>query len=775
MLKKVIFILILIQLTSSFVLHSNINYGKHQLSFIKNEKILMYNNYEKRNIFDRIKLKLQNVNSALIVKPMQNGKNKLSSIITKINDQLPMLNYLWPNDSINLKIYLILSMMFMFLGKWLNVKVPFMLQKAIDSITSTSDMATLKIARGARIAIILYGFSRALSVVLSEIKTCLFAHVSQNVLKKFASQIFCRLHQLDSEFHLNTPSGVISVAYVRAVRGFQTFLFQIVFSVLPTALELYLVSSVLFKKCGAIFSLITISSFTIYVAFTIWITQWRVRIRNELVDVDNARNGFFIDSVLNHEVVKLFTNENREQVKFNNYLTRIQELSIETTYAIAVLNLGQAIMFGSGLTLSLLTALKKVGLGTMSVGDLVAVNSMLLQLAIPFNFIGYTYQELRQAFVDMGYMRHVLVNTKPIIEDFKQDVNFDVISPRTGPSLVEFRNVSFSYGIKSDELLKEMNLVIKPGQNVAIVGPSGSGKSTTLRLITRMLDPTEGKILIDGQDIKKVSLASLRSRVAVVPQDTSLFDDTVEMNIKYGCMHASEDEVTAVLEKCNLVDTIKKLPQGLQTKVGERGARLSGGERQKIAIARALLRDPSLILCDEVTSSVDAFAERDIVQALKKATQQRTTLTVAHRLSSISHCDLIIVMNKGRIIEMGNHDDLLKVNNGIYVNMWNAQNTKNMIGVTEDTTETTEKNDKYEEPEEDILKLIQLHNKPRASPMDFETKEHFESLAGVLKISTSLPATQAGRDTVINKNEWDTKNDTQLIRGMEVSENIMSE
>ena len=261
----------------------------------------------------------------------------------------------------------------------------------------------------------------------------------------------------------------------------------------------------------------------------------------------------------------------------------------------------------------------------------------------------------------------------------------------------------------------------------------------------------------------------------MVPQDTSLFDDTVEMNIKYGCMHASEDEVTAVLEKCNLVDTIKKLPQGLQTKVGERGARLSGGERQKIAIARALLRDPSLILCDEVTSSVDAFAERDIVQALKKATQQRTTLTIAHRLSSISHCDLIIVMNKGRIIEMGNHDDLLKVNNGIYVNMWNAQNTKNMIGVTEDTTETTEKNDKYEEPEEDILKLIQLHNKPRASPMDFETKEHFESLAGVLKISTSLPATQAGRDTVINKNEWDTKNDTQLIRGMEVSENIMSE
>jgi ABC-type transport system involved in Fe-S cluster assembly fused permease/ATPase subunit len=731
----------------------------------------MYDN-DNRSILKNMKLTLQKTKD-FILKPISTVKTKVKSTLKKINEELPMLQYLWPSDNLQLKVFLILSMIFMFLGKWLNVKVPFMLQSAIDAITTDVNMRNNQIAKGASLTLFFYGFSRALSVVFSEIKTVLFAHVSQNVLKKFASQIFSHLHQLDSEFHLNNPSGVISVSYVRAVRGFQTFLFQIVFSVLPTALELYLVSSVLFRKCGAIFSAITISSFSIYIAFTIWITQWRVRIRNELVDIDNARNGYFIDSILNHEVVKLFTNEAREQLKFNNYLTRIQELSIETTYAIAVLNLGQAIMFASGLTLSLLTALKRVGAGTLSVGDLVAVNSMLLQLSVPFNFIGYTYQELRQAFVDMSYMRNVLVNTKATINDVHKDVNFDIVSPRAGPSLVEFRNVSFSYGVKSDELLKEMNLVIKPGQNVAIVGPSGSGKSTTMRLITRMLDPTGGQILVDGQDIKTVSLSSLRNRVAVVPQDTSLFDDTVEFNIKYGNSYASQNDIAQVIDKCNLIDTIKKLPQGLQTKVGERGARLSGGERQKISIARALLRDPSLILCDEVTSSVDAFAERDIVQALKKATQQRTTLTIAHRLSSISHCDLIIVMDKGRIIEQGTHDELLKIRQGTYVNMWNAQNTKNMIG-EEITIEKEDVNflvDNYDEPDNEILDLLAKHNKPHGSPMDLLTPEHFDSLAGVLKMSTSLPATNVGRQS-INYSSDDNK-DIQLERGMQVSEEVL--
>ena len=334
-----------------------------------------------------------------ITSPFSATKRKIVAIKSFFDVQLPMFQYLWPRDNLRLRFFLILSMVFMFLGKWFNVKVPFILQRAIDTASKSSSVTSgvlggsnpLSIGTtSAAAAIALYGVSRALSVVCSEIKTCLFAHVSQNVLRKFANNIFSHLHSLDSEFHLQTPSGVISVAYVRAVRGFQTMLFQLVFSVLPTMLELALVSNILYKRCGSIFAGVTLTTFTVYLAFTVWITQWRIDIRKELVDVDNKRNGFFIDSILNHEVVKLFTNEKRETTRFDSYLEKIQNLSIESTYAIAVLNLGQAAMFCIGLTSSLLIAANRVKMGSMSVGDLVAVNSMLLQLSIPFNFMGFT-------------------------------------------------------------------------------------------------------------------------------------------------------------------------------------------------------------------------------------------------------------------------------------------------------------------------------------------------------------------------------------------------
>ena len=332
-----------------------------------------------------------------LTKPYFAVKKRAAAVKNFFDVQLPMFQYLWPKDNFRLRVFLLLSMVFMFLGKWFNVKVPFILQRAIDSASKSSGSNLGSTAglfstgtNGAAAAIIFYGVSRALSVICSEVKTCLFAHVSQNVLRKFANNIFSHLHSLDSEFHLQTPSGVISVAYVRAVRGFQTMLFQLVFSVLPTMLELALVSNILYKRCGSVFAGVTLATFSVYLLFTVWITQWRIDIRKDLVDVDNKRNGFFIDSILNHEVVKLFTNEKRETVRFDGYLEKIQDLSIESTYAIAVLNLGQAAMFCVGLTTSLLIAAKRVAAGAMSVGDLVAVNSMLLQLSIPFNFMGFT-------------------------------------------------------------------------------------------------------------------------------------------------------------------------------------------------------------------------------------------------------------------------------------------------------------------------------------------------------------------------------------------------
>ena len=555
----------------------------------------------------------------------------------------------------------------MFAGKYLNIQTPFILQRAIDNIRTLGVAEAVQqkiLVKSAATLLSLYGLSRAMSVVCAEIKTSLFAHVSQNVLRRFANEIFTHLHSLDNEFHQATPSGVISVAYARAVRGFQTTIFQIVFSVVPTFLELFLVSNILFRKFGPQFSAITLATFASYLAFTVWITQWRVAVRKELVDVDNTRNGFFIDSILNQEVIKLFTSEKREGQRFDGYLQRLEQLSIQSTYAIAILNLGQAALFCAGLTASLNIALQRVAAGSMSVGDLVAVNALLLQLAQPFNFIGYTYQELRQAFVDMSYMRDVLTRVQPSVVDSAANVSFDLLVPRKAstPSEVEFRQVTLKYraadwssnnsssssssaaaasSYSSDSpapapapskappfeyLLRNVSFTVRPGQSVALVGPSGSGKSTALRLITRMVEASSGQVLIDGVDTRDVSLESLRARVAVVPQDNTLFDNTIDYNIRYGNQGATEEEVLEAVERCNLLGTVTKFPEGLQTQAGERGLRLSGGERQKVSIARALLKSPSLILCDEVTSAVDAFAEREIVETLRQAGQCLSSL-----------------------------------------------------------------------------------------------------------------------------------------------------
>jgi ABC-type multidrug transport system fused ATPase/permease subunit len=306
--------------------------------------------------------------------------------------QLPMLKYLWPKDSIRLRLCLVASMFFMFMGKWFNTRVPFMLQRAIDNIPGAiqSGGAVKGAGMSVAMAVLLYGLSRATAVFCEELKTCLFTNVSQNVLRQFAHQIFTHLHTLGSDFHLQTPSGVISVAYVRAVRGFQALMFQLVFSVAPMALELAMVARIMYKRFSPTFSAITLATFTSYLIFTIYVTQWRVRLRKEIVEVDNARNGFFIDSLLNQEVVKLFNNEQRETKRFDSYLERMQKLNIDSTYAVAALNVGQAVLFCAGLTASLLVALGRVQRGVMSVGDVVAVNAMLLQLAIPFDFIGYT-------------------------------------------------------------------------------------------------------------------------------------------------------------------------------------------------------------------------------------------------------------------------------------------------------------------------------------------------------------------------------------------------
>eukprot|EP01038_Epipyxis_sp_PR26KG_P007256 gene7256-9893_t len=474
--------------------HLQIANEKQKFPSIYTKRYYQSNSYSKKRFLKSIssQLSFQNEDSFSSVKklaltPINNVKNTYNNVKRFFTTQLPMLQYLWPRDNVRLQVYLLFAMLFMFLGKWFNLQVPFILQRTIDLINkqASAQSSSKVMIRTAQTAIATYGFAKALTVVCSEIKTCLFTHVSQNVLRKFANQIFKHLHSLDSEFHLRSPSGVISVAYVRAVRGFQTMLFQLVFSVAPTALELFMVSNILYRRFGASFASITLLTFSLYLAFTVWITQYRVHLRQELVDTDNARNGFFIDSILNHEVVKLFTNEKRELMKFDSFLEKIQQLSIDSTYAIAWLNLGQAALFCSGLTVSLLLSLQRVSRGSMSVGDVIAINSLLLQLAVPFNFIGYTYQELRQSFVDMGYVRQMLIEQQPTILDPPDAVSMDLLTPRNGPSTLEFKNVSFNYKINGticDEsclldsscLITNISFKVEKGQNVAIVGPSGS-------------------------------------------------------------------------------------------------------------------------------------------------------------------------------------------------------------------------------------------------------------------------------------------------------------
>lgn len=622
--------------------------------------------------------------SSLITSPLR-------SMYQSIDNKVPMLKYLWPRKSVQLKVNLLLSIAALFVGKWYTLQIPFAFQHAIDLLSlpsaTVSSALRLRTLSSLSVAIIYYGLSRTLSTVFSEIKTCLFTYVSQSVLRKFALDIFHKMHELGSEFHVRNPSGMVSVAYTRAVRGFQSLLFEIVFSVAPMLIELLMGSYILYKKFGVKFAMVTLLTFIFYIAYTVFVTQWKIAIRKRVVDNDGKRNGYFIDSILNHEVVKLFNRENTEAIRYDKFLRRGADLYIDTTNAIAILNLGQAIIFAMGLVTMLLMAASRVQLKLMSVGEFVAVNAMLMQLSQPFNWLGVMYQEIREALVDMDYMTQILSKGKQlssVVTNTKAGLDLDKLLPLDNSnrsSRIEFRNVKFRYSDGIKEQIEDLSFIVEPGQSIGIVGPSGSGKSTTLRLMTRLLENSEGKILLDDIDIHSLSLESLRRRISVIPQDTSLFDNTLEYNLLFGLSpeEASvsntimRDRLEEVIDRCRLRETIQKLPEGLQTLVGERGARLSGGERQKVAIARALLRNPGVILCDEITSSVDAFAEKEIMNTIRLACSNRTIITVAHRLSSIIHCDKIMVMDRGVLLEAGSHKELLKKPGSVYGKMWRSQ------------------------------------------------------------------------------------------------------
>jgi len=547
-------------------------------------------------------------------------------------------------------------------AKLANVGVPLLLKQIVDRLTVAPSAQPLVLPVALLVA---YGALRLSTTVFTELREYLFAKVTQRTVRTVALKTFRHLHELSLRFHLARQTGGLTRDVERGTRGISTLIGYALFSILPTLIEIALVSAILVARYDVWFIGITLAALCMYIVYTISITEWRTGFRRQMNELDSRANTRAIDSLLNYETVKYFNNEQFEASRYDESLKRWERAAVRSQTSLSLLNIGQSAIIAIAVTLIMWRATLGVVDGTMTIGDLVLVNAFMIQLYIPLNFLGVIYREIKQAVADMERMFRLI--------DEHAEVKDAAGAPalRAGPGEVRFDHVDFHYE-PNRQILFDVSFSIPAGRTVAVVGPSGSGKSTLARLLYRFYDVSGGRIAIDGQDVRGVQQASVRSAIAIVPQDTVLFNDSIEYNIAYGRPDATRDEIMAAARLAQVHDFVMTLPEGYATPVGERGLKLSGGEKQRVAIARAILKNPRILIFDEATSALDSASEKLIQAELEQISADRTTLTIAHRLSTIVHADQILVLAGGRIIERGTHADLLG-QEGAYARMWALQ------------------------------------------------------------------------------------------------------
>ena len=576
--------------------------------------------------------------------------------------------YIWPAGRPDLRMRVVMAMIALIIAKTITLLVPIAYKAVVDLLTGEAtgkEITAVGLAASPVFLIVAYGVGRVMMVVFAQFRDVWFTAVAQNAVRNLANRTFSHLHALSLRFHLERRTGGLNRVIERGVTGVDTIVRMAVLNSIPTAVELLMISGLIAYYFGWIYVVVVLVTVALYVAFTFWASERRIAIRRDMNDSDTEAHAKAVDSLLNYETVKYFGNEAHEARRFDASMARYERAAIRTYSSLGWLNAGQAVIFTLGTVICMLLAARDVVAGTLTIGGFVMINAILMQLYLPLNFMGMVYREIKQGLIDIETMFALLHEPEEIAD------RPGAKPLRVTKGSVKFENVSFAYDPER-QILKDVSFEVPAGKMVAIVGPSGAGKSTISRILFRFYELTSGRVLIDGQDIRDVTQASLRAAIGMVPQDTVLFNDTILYNIRYGRPEATDAQVREAARLAQIHDFIMTLPQGYDSLVGERGLKLSGGEKQRVAIARTILKSPPILMLDEATSALDSHTEKDIQDALERVARERTSLVIAHRLSTVVHADNIIVLDHGAIVEQGTHLELL-ARGGLYASLWARQ------------------------------------------------------------------------------------------------------